>query len=101
MQHMTMQKKHTSCLPCFLKFVNSVLPVLGTAIGTMFIMIFKKGRKGHCFSKYQSTRDIFMLFPRSLLWKSSFGSSFSIFFQLKLPFRIYLYISNASLEVFF
>lgn len=42
MQHMTMQKKHTSCLPCFLKFVNSVLPVLGTAIGALFIMIKKK-----------------------------------------------------------
>lgn len=37
-------KKHTSCPLCFLKFINSVLPVLSTALDVMFIKM--KRQKG-------------------------------------------------------
>lgn len=60
-----------------------------------------KSRKGPCFWKCQSTRDIFVFFPQRLLWKSSLGSSLSALFHLKLPSQIYVYISNASLELLF
>lgn len=42
-------KKHTSCPLCFLKFINSVLPVLSTVLDVIFIKI--KRQKGRLLSK--------------------------------------------------
>lgn len=54
--------KHTSCPFCFLKSVNSVLPVL-----TKIKKQQQQCRKDLCFWKYHSTRGIFMLFPQIAL----------------------------------
>lgn len=86
-------KKHTNCPLCFLEFINSILAVLSTVLGVVFIKIKKKNnwksRKGACFWTYQSKRDTFTLVPQRLLWMSSVAVLFCIL-SLKLPSHIYL-----------
>lgn len=92
------KKKGISVVP-FVVFKFSI----ANARHCMLIKIKNKKKKQEGFQLYESISlqgTSFMLFPQRLLWKSSFGSNFSSFFQLKLPSQIYLYISNASLEIF-
>lgn len=101
-QHMTVQKKHARCF-----HVHSVLPVLGTVVGAMFVKIKKPQKAGRvpAFESVSLQGTYLCFFFRDCFgsppWEVAFLHCFTLNCHLKSTFVFLMLPLNSSFRFFY